>query len=58
MELMEKELKKVLNAVNKCFFDIIGGKELVLVAMGMLPHRYKVAMHKVWFALNEISRTF
>lgn len=54
MELMERELKKVLNNGNKCFFDLTGGEELVLVAMGMLTFQYKVPMHKFGLPENEL----
>lgn len=54
LELMEKELKKVLTAGNHCFFDLTGGEELVLVAMGMLTFQYKVPMHKFGLPENEL----
>lgn len=54
MELMERELKKVLTNGNKCFFDLTGGEELVLVAMGMLTFQYKVPMHKFGLPENEL----
>ncbi len=31
---------------NNCFFDLTGGEDLVLVAIGMLAERYQIPMHK------------
>lgn len=51
VEFMEKEICKEVNAGGKCFFDLTGGEDLVLVAMGILSTQHKVPMHK--YALPE-----
>lgn len=54
VELMEREIEKVVHAGGQCFFDLTGGEDLVLVAMGILSTRHKVPMHKFDLPSEEI----
>lgn len=54
VELMEKEIQKEVKAGGKCFFDLTGGEDLVLVAMGILSTRHKVPMHKYDLPSEEL----
>lgn len=54
VELMEKEICKAMNAGGKCFFDLTGGADLVLVAMGILSTQLKVPMHKFDLPSEEL----
>ena len=54
LELLEKEISAELKSGNKCFFDLSGGEDLVLVAMGMLATQYKVPLHKFALPENEL----
>ncbi len=54
LELLEKEITAEMKAGNKCFFDLSGGEDLVLVAMGMLATQYKVPLHKFALPENEL----
>ncbi|MBQ8040269.1 MAG: DUF1887 family protein [Lachnospiraceae bacterium] len=54
VELMEREIKKEVHAGGKCFFDLTGGEDLVLVAMGILSTQHKVPMHKFDLRSEEL----
>lgn len=54
LELLEKEIVAEMKSGNKCFFDLSGGEDLVLVAMGMLATQYKVPLHKFALPENEL----
>ncbi|MBQ9141996.1 MAG: DUF1887 family protein [Lachnospiraceae bacterium] len=54
VELMEKEIRKEVHAGGKCFFDLTGGEDLVLVAMGILSTQHKVPMHKYDLPSEEL----
>ncbi len=54
LELLEKEITAEMKAGNTCFFDLSGGEDLVLVAMGMLATQYKVPLHKFALPENEL----
>lgn len=54
LELLEKEIAAEMKSGNKCFFDLSGGEDLVLVAMGMLATQYKVPLHKFALPENEL----
>lgn len=54
LELLEKEISAEMKGGNKCFFDLSGGEDLVLVAMGMLATQYKVPLHKFALPENEL----
>lgn len=54
LELLEKEITAEMKGGNKCFFDLSGGEDLVLVAMGMLATQYKVPLHKFALPENEL----
>ena len=41
-EVLEKERKEG----NQCYFDLTGGEDLVLVAIGMLAEKYDIPLHK------------
>lgn len=54
VELMENEIRKEVHSGGKCFFDLTGGEDLVLVAMGILSTRHKVPMHKFDIPSEEL----
>ena len=54
LELLEKEITMEMKSGNTCFFDLSGGEDLVLVAMGMLATQYKVSLHKFALPENEL----
>lgn len=54
LELLEKEITAEMKSGNTCFFDLSGGEDLVLVAMGMLATQYKVPLHKFALPENEL----
>ncbi len=54
LELLEKEITAEMKSDNTCFFDLSGGEDLVLVAMGMLATQYKVPLHKFALPENEL----
>lgn len=54
LELMEKIISVEMKGGNKCFFDLTGGEDLVLVAMGMLATRFSVPLHKFALPENEL----
>ncbi len=54
VELMENEIRKEVHAGGKCFFDLTGGEDLVLVAMGILSTQHKVPMHKFDLPSEEL----
>ncbi len=54
LELLEKEITAEIKTGNNCFFDLSGGEDLVLVAMGMLATQYKVPLHKFALPENEL----
>lgn len=54
LEMLEKEISAEMKSGNKCFFDLSGGEDLVLVAMGMLATQYKVPLHKFALPENEL----
>lgn len=51
-EYNPKEILGVLEQVleeeraNLCYFDLTGGEDLILAAMGMLSERYQIPLHK------------
>ncbi|MBQ7774590.1 MAG: DUF1887 family protein [Lachnospiraceae bacterium] len=54
VELMETEIRKEVHAGGKCFFDLTGGEDLVLVAMGILSTQHKVPLHKFDLPSEEL----
>ncbi len=54
VELMENEIRKEVHAGGKCFFDLTGGEDLVLVAMGILSAQHKMPMHKYALPSGEL----
>lgn len=46
VEVMEALLQKETEAGHNCFFDLTGGEDLILVAMGILSTRYQCPMHR------------
>ena len=46
VEAVEKVIKTEHAAGNQCFFELTGGEELELVAMGILSARYELPMHR------------
>ncbi len=53
-ELMESVILKEVRAGGKCFFDLTGGEDLVLVAMGILSTKHKVPLHKFDLPSEEL----
>lgn len=54
VELMEREIQKEIGAGGKCFFDLTGGEDLVLVAMGIVSTKYDLSMHKYDLPSEEL----
>ena len=46
VEIMDGVLAREYGAGNQCFFDLTGGGDLVLVAMGILSAKYPTPMHQ------------
>ena len=46
LDEIEKVLKDEQSLGNKCFFDLTGGEDLVLVAIGMLAQKHQIPLHK------------
>lgn len=66
VEVSKKSLKKILDAFerihrkerkqgNRCFFDLTGGEDLILAAMGKFSDSYKLPMHCFNICENEIN---
>ena len=53
-ELMESVIQKEVKAGGKFFFDLTGGEDLVLVAMGILSTKHKVPLHKFDLPSEEL----
>ena len=45
VRLMDEVLAREYGAGNQCFFDLTGGGDLILVAMGILSAKYPTPMH-------------
>ncbi len=45
VKLMDEVIGREVKAGNQCFFDLTGGGDLVLVAMGILSAKYPTPMH-------------
>jgi len=54
LEVLEKEVQKEESQGNKCFFDLTGGEDLILVAMGILSTKYQTPMHKYNVETEEL----
>lgn len=46
VEQIETVLKEECEQGNQCYFDLTGGKDLILVAIGILSERYQIPIHK------------
>ena len=46
VDALERVVERETKAGNKCFFDLTGGEDLVLVAMGILSTQYDCPMHR------------
>ena len=64
-EVSEKDLYKIVSAIekiiirelkngNQCFFDLTGGEDAVLVAMGVLSVKYKFPMYQYNILKDEM----
>ena len=52
-----EKLDEIVNSNEDCYFDISGGNELYLVALGMLEERYKESVHlRIFRFENKNSR--
>ena len=45
VKIMDEVLAREYGAGNQCFFDLTGGGDLILVAMGILSAKYPTPMH-------------
>ena len=45
VEIMDGVLAREYGAGNQCFFDLTGGGDLILVAMGILSAKYPTPLH-------------
>ena len=52
LEKLENILKEEEN--NFCYFDMTGGEDLILTAMGMLAERYQIPVHKYDVEKNKL----
>lgn len=55
VESVEKVIKEEEKAGNQCFFELTGGEELELVAMGILSARYDLPMHRFDMRTGEVQ---
>ena len=49
-EVLERENKEG----NRCYFDLTGGEDLVLVAIGMLAEKHDIPLHKYDVPNNKL----
>ncbi len=48
------KLESIIKSNHNCYFDLTGGKELVLVAMGELSTKYNVPMYQIDLHANKV----
>ncbi len=53
-EDIKQKLETVIKTNKNCYFDLTGGKELVLVAMGPISTKYKVPMYQIDLHTNKL----
>lgn len=53
--MMDEVLAREYGAGNQCFFDLTGGGDLVLVAMGILSAKYPTPMHQFNVTTGELN---
>ena len=46
VEILENVIRKETEAGNQCFFDLTGGKDLILVAVGIISTKFTCPMHR------------
>lgn len=51
---IEEALDKERKDGNRCYFDLTGGEDLVLVAIGMLAEKYDIPLHKYDVPSNKL----
>ncbi|MBO5656796.1 MAG: DUF1887 family protein [Agathobacter sp.] len=54
LEILKRTIEKEIKAGNQCFYDLTGGKDLVLVAMGMLSDQMFCPMHRFNMKTGEL----
>lgn len=54
MEAIEEEIKNERREGHRCFFDLTGGEDLLLVAMGILSSKYVMPMHQYQVRTNKL----
>ena len=55
VESVEKVIQNEYKAGNQCFFELTGGEELELVAMGILSAKYELPMHRFNMKTGEVQ---
>lgn len=55
IEVIEDELRKERQQGNRCFFDLTGGEDLLLVALGILSAKHQMPMHRFHVKNNELT---
>ena len=53
-QVIVQKLEKIIADNADCFFDLTGGKELVLVAMGSISTKYNIPIYQIDIATNKI----
>ncbi len=51
---IKQKLEDIIRTNENCFFDLTGGKELVLVAMGAVSAQYQVPMYQIDLPANRL----
>lgn len=54
LERIEEEIKNERREGHNCFFDLTGGEDLLLVAMGILSTKYTMPMHQYQVRTNRL----
>ncbi len=55
VDSVEKVIKTEHESGNQCFFELTGGEELELVAMGILSARYNLPMHRFDMSVGKVQ---
>lgn len=54
LETIEAEIKNERREGHNCFFDLTGGEDLLMVAMGILSTKYEMPMHQYQVYTNKL----
>ena len=55
VKLMDEAIGREVKAGNQCFFDLTGGGDLILVAMGILSAKYPTPMHSFNVSTGKLN---